>query len=333
MNKNLTVRKVFFVAAIFVFLSANCSANQFSDEENDLGLTVDFAYHPLAAQVASGVSHYAPVTEFYEGLEFRGILSYERIFKIPFGENFLVSGNTLRLGTQLELSPVSIIPKLQVSVTPVAFLRFTLGARAGSGWEFLGIKGLAEYDDASGEYKELPAFQNWFYEFNFESLFQFDLAALIPGDWNHVVMMATYEIIYHGVTGLASGKPFMLQGLGEKVNGWNYYSSVLLGYQMPMVLQTVGVQAEFMGYYDSASFDSKYRDFKGDFMSVSINPACILKFSEQDSLMILAYFSTRRGYDSEKKTVDGRKQSELDMNYSAPEWYFKRIAFRYIHKF
>lgn len=293
--------------------------------EGKFSLTTDFAYYPKSESLLKSGTSFAPITGPYSGVEGRVTGNYTYKIPVPFGDNALVRGNTLDLGAALELSPVSVTPAVSVALTPIAFLKFTATGKIGTGWNLIGLRGLGIYDGATSTYSDLPSFKNYWYEARFQSLFQFDLAAIMPGDWNHVVTMATYEVIYNGVTGLDNQDIFMWQTSGEKAKGLNYYSSIILGYQMPLVLQTVGLQFEFSGYYDAKSYPAAYSAYKGDFGTVSINPVAILKFNENHSLTIQANFKARRSF----ATKPAANQTNLELNCIGKEWFFNRLAFSY----
>lgn len=297
---------------------------------NNFSLTTDFAYYPYSKPVAkestSDVTRFAPLTGIYSGLEFRVVGKYSHIIPTPFGTNPLVKGNNLNLSSSLELTPVSIAPQFSVSFTPIAFLNFSASAKFATGWEFIGIQGMGDFVSNKGGYENLTPFEHYFYEYKFSGLFQFDLAAVVPGDWNHVVTLATYDVIYKGITGVDASKPWIWQGTGEGFNGWNYNSSIILGYQMPLVLQTVGLQCEFSGYYNNSNLDKSFDAWNPTFMKIAINPICILKFNEKHALTIQLGISSRRGFSSEKPTDE---KTNFSLDYNGREWYFNRIAFSY----
>ncbi len=320
-NRIIAVVCVLLCSFAFVFADDNACSGSFK-------VTTDFAYYPLSSPVASQETHFAPLTGPYKGLEARVTGKYTYSIPVPFGDNPLVKGNTLDLSAALEVSPVSVMPKVSVAFTPVAFLVFSAGADAGTGWELIGIKGMGLYDNGPAKYYSIPAFSSWYINAWCQGLFQFDLAAVMPGDWNHVVMLAAYELKYTTLTGAAAGEPWIWQGTGEKVNGLNYNANIVLGYQMPLVLQMVGIQTEISGFFKD-NYASIYSGYKGDFTKYSINPLAIFKFNDHHSLTVQTCFTARRGYSTEAETVDGRKESELNLNFSAYEWYFNRIAFSY----
>ncbi|GMO54487.1 MAG: hypothetical protein Pg6C_20550 [Treponemataceae bacterium] len=78
-------------------------------------------------------------------------------------------------------------------------------------------------------------------------LFQFDLAAVVPGDWNHVVFQTRQEFNYRAYTRAKAEESWLYEADdAENINGWNYYGVYVLGYQMPAspVLDMVALMAE-----------------------------------------------------------------------------------------
>jgi hypothetical protein len=292
-------------------------------------VVTDFAYYPKSAYV-TGDLHFAPITGPFSGVEGRVTGNIQYKIPTPFGDNPLVSGNSFRIGGFLEFSPVSLASGFSFSFSPIAFLDFSAGASMGTGWDFIGLHGMATYNPVSKEYDVITPFTAYRYDLWAQGLFQFDLAALVPGEWNHVVTVASFKIQNIGLTkGSADGNPWMYQTIGEQVNGLKYYSSIILGYQMPLLLQTIGVQTEFEGYFDSDNYNEAYSAMKGDFCKISISPVAILEFSPTDSLIIQPSFSSRRSF-SETQSIAAQG---LLLTYAGREWFFNRLALRYTHKF
>ena len=292
----------------------------------------DFAYYPKSAAVAASGERFAPITGPYDGLQAGVTGCYDYTIPIP-GSNALTKGNNIKLGAEFQISPATLKPRIFMSWTPAAFLVFDGGMTLGTGWNFMGAQGLASYNPASGEYDDLTPFKNCFYEFDLGATFQFDAAALWPGDWHHIVFMSTYRLRYSGMTNQADGHPWCWAADYNRVNGPNYYVNIILGYQMPFKLSMAGAQLELDGYYSDRQFAEQYRSVDGDFCRVNISPMLVFGLTKKDTLFVLLYFERRRGFDAEQGYVNGREQNWLEMNCSGGEWYFKRLAFRYIHKF
>ncbi len=338
----ITFKKTFSLIALTLAVSFLSGTFLFSQESSDeesensphsFSLTTDFTYHTKADPILSKAPRFAPITGIYDGIELRETATYKYNIPVPFGDNFLVSGNYLNLCGDFSLTPVNFDLKAYAEFSPVAFLVFSLGAKSGTGWNLMGMDGMSKYNNKNGKYDALDPFGCWFYEFNFQSLFQFDAAAIFPGDWNHVVFLALYDIRYTGLSAVDNGTPWAWQITYELANGWNYYSCALIGYQMPLKLKMVGLQAEFFGRYSSDSYDKMYKDFKGDYTFIALNPLAVIEFTKKDSLTILLNFTTRRGYNDKMEKKDGYEVTGLNLKYYADEWFFQRIAFRYCHKF
>ena len=288
-------------------------------------------YHPFSG----GGGHFAPLIGPYNGvkLSVTGTVGYT--IPVPFGDNPLVSGNKLRVYGQFELSPVSIAPGVGVSFSPIAFLNFSAGSSIGIGWTIkagsLNLQGIATWNSATAAYDD-RAFKSAFWETWFRGAFMFDLAAIKPGDWNHIVAYAAYKLAYQGITsGGENGNPWLYQLAGEKINGWQYTASFIAAYQMPLVLQTVGVQTELSGQLNGTKdFAARYHSMNPNFMSISISPLMVFEFSKKDSLTLQFKFASRRSY-TEKASAS--KDVLTGLQQSGREWYFNRIALSYRHSF
>jgi hypothetical protein len=176
----------------------------------------------------------------------------------PFlrGEGPLTEGNNIKAIFSAEVSPVSLSAIGEALWTPVAFFQASAGAKAGSGWNIdlfgEGVYGLGintprgATKPQKSEVSE-TAFDGLVWSAWGGGALQFDLAAVFPGDWNHVLFRTYHEARYSAYT-RASGREswFFENDSGENRNGWIYYSSYVLGYQIPLspVLETVAVMAE-----------------------------------------------------------------------------------------
>ena len=300
---------------------------------HNFSLITEAAWYPKSAPLAGNGERIAPITGPYDGAQAGVTAAYDYTIPIP-GNSPLLKDNNAVLGAELQVSPGTIKPHIFMRYTPIAFLVFGAGATFGTGWEFLGAQCLASYNSASGKFDNITPFKNWFYEFDASATFQFDAAALWPGDWHHIVFMATYDLRFSGMTGQSDGHPWVWSADVPKVNGANYYANAILGWQLPLKrLSLVGLQAEFEGFFCDEQIDAPYRAFDIDFCRINVSPLVVLSLSKKDTLFALLCFERRRGFDREKGYVNGREQNELEMNCSGGEWHFRRLALRYVHKF
>ena len=321
--------KLIAVAVVFFMLFGAVSV--FADEpSSEMSIVTDFTLWPDNEPIYGENSpHFSPVTGFYQALELRSTFNYSYKIPVPFGTNPLVSGNNLKLNGSVELTPVSIALEPSVEFTPIAFLVFSSGIKLGTGWDFIGINGFANYVDSAAEYEPVTPFADWYFRFWMQGLFQFDLAAVLPGDWNHVVTQITYQTTYTANSSVNAGDVWCWQGSNNLVNGWGLYSSAVLGYQMPLLLQMAAVMFEFDGYYSYDVVKPAYQDFGINFITAQISPLVVFKFNDHHSLTFMVNFSTRRGFDRQP----GQNETNINLSNISEEWFLKRFAFRYTFSF
>lgn len=314
---------------LVTILSSFISFALFAQEKNNqlyFDLTVDFAYHTLADYVSGG-DHYAPITGIYEGLEARVTGNLNYVIPTPLGEHWLLKDANVKLQANFELSPVTIKPGIYAEFTPLPFLVFSAGAQIGTGWDAFGAIGAAKFN-GTDDYVSYKPFEACFVKWFAQGTFQFDTEALWPGDWHHIQLMYSYQVYYEGLTNCSKGDVWIWQGTKNKANGICNYQNLILAYQMPLVFNRIGVMFELNGHYDASDYKG-YENMKGDFFEIGISPMCQLKFTENDTLAILASFRTRRSF---KESHDSYKNEPL-LTYSGNEWFFHRLVLSYYHKF
>jgi len=255
-------------------------------------------------------------------------LGFTQTFKFPFLslDNPLMSGNNIKFSLTGEITPVSMNGSFKTVLTPIAFLEFSTGGLIGGGWP-LELGGWLY-----GTGLNLPKFNvsdNGFYEeykggaldaihlkFFAGGTFQFDFAAIFPGDWNHVVMLSYHEINYfHNTSALAGQGWYYEADDGENRNGWNYYGNIVLGYQMPkkpIFLQMVAFMAEMENYL--TDIEGVDRGIWGDDL-IRWKFANILnfQFTDQFSVALITQFRTRRNFTN----FDEHKDNESILHYQS----------------
>ena len=318
------------VITLMMIFAASVFAESGDGEESPftLKLQTDFAYYTHTDRQTGG-THFAPITGPYEGPDLRTILDASYKFNTPLGENFLLKDANVVLTGGIELTPLTFRPKVSVEFTPVPFLVFKAGASVGLGWNIGDVKGLCELDEITFDYENLSTFSHPYYDLWASATFQFDTGALIPGDWTHVVMLASYTTTYSAIAGLDSDAIYIWQNSKNKVRGLSYEFQGILAYQMPLVLYRAGLMYKMNGYYDGSNYGIYDDNFDGTFAEISISPLAQLKFGEKDELAVLVDFSSRRSFDAEIS-----KESEsLLRNKLGREWFFKRLALSWTHRF
>lgn len=121
-------------------------------------------------------------------------LGFIQDFRFPLlqGAGPLTEGNNLTGTVRAEVTPVSLNVLGTITFTPVAFFQLYAGGRAGSGWNMplgngIGINRRKGVHDAE---IEGGAFDGLLWAGQAGATVQFDLAAVMPGDWHHLVIVA-----------------------------------------------------------------------------------------------------------------------------------------------
>jgi hypothetical protein len=229
-------------------------------------------------------------------------LTFAQSFTFPFlqGDSPLVKDNNIKFGLNAEMTPISMNLLGNVVLTPVAFFELSAGGMLGSGWiinlfgsELYGI-GLNRPNDHGYTSVDGSAFDGFFGEGHVGGAVQFDLAALVPGEWNHVVFRSYHEIGYKMYSRAEEGDSWFYENDdGENQNGWNYYASYLAGYRMPIFLDTVALLAEIEKYLYNTPGGDQWGDSLGRW---TFGLLTNFTFSRKFSCALLTQFRTLRNY-------------------------------------
>jgi hypothetical protein len=161
---------------------------------------------------------------------------------------------------------------------------------------------------------------------HFGGVLQFDFAAISPGDWHHIVFRTYHEWNYRGYTRADEGEAWVFEGDDEEDrNGSNYYGNYLLGYQMPIFLNTVGLMAEMSQYLD----DTPHGDYWGNNVSRWIFSA-LFSFTITERLgaaLIIQTRTRRSNQDRESgETHYFYQYKELDKNNPQRLDFYRAVA-------
>jgi len=229
-------------------------------------------------------------------------LSFTERFRFPFlrGESPLTKDNNFGIALGAEISPISLNGIAEIVWTPIAFFQLAAGGRIGSGWnislfgaDIHGI-GLNSPDMAGGAVHDGSAFDGLLWKAQAGGTLQFDMAALFPGDWHHVVAQSYHEINYRGYTRAKAGESWYYEGdNGENLNGLNYYGNLLIGYQMPIFFNMAALLAEADLYLYDTPNRNKWGEDKIRWTFSGIFGFTITK---RIDLALIAQFRTRRNY-------------------------------------
>lgn len=286
------------------------------------------AYY-FKSDYVTGETHMAKPTGVYDGVEVRTLFYADYKILTPLGDHFLLRDANVILRSAIEITPLSIRPMASVFFWPFPFLGFDVGGSVGSGWNMGSLHGLSVLNKETREYETLDPFSSYYFDLWAEGIFQFDLAAVIPGEWNHVVTLVNYQLLYAGLTGVKKKDVWEWQESENQADGLQYYLGVILAYQIEGFFHRIGVFSEFWGHFDSGDYGELGDSYDGDFMKIEISPLVELKFSEKTSLILLVGFNRRRSFEEPHDDIE----EEPLLHRTGSEWIFDRVAFRWSHNF
>lgn len=289
--------------------------------------TVMGGYVPKTDYVA-GPDHFAPITGAYEAIQIGDFFSASYTMPVMRSKNPLFASNALVYTGAIELTPITFMPKISVKFIPIAFLEFETGISFGTGWRlsFMDTNGLSAYNSNSKKYEPLTPFASWMMTPYLSATFQFDAAALWPGEWHHIVTQWTFTANYsHLLTNEKYDTFYIWQNYNNFTNGWNYVVTGIIGYQMPIVLSMVGLHTIFSGYFSKNDY-GKYGDtFNGSFTEIQIAPLIQFTFLEKHTITVLPTFKLRRAFYGANANKTANDLPSLV--FSGHEWQFFRLAF------
>jgi len=207
----------------------------------------------------------------------------------------------LKLELSASISPVSVGTSLGARWLPFPFLELAMNSTVGSGWNLPIAEGL-RINQRIGSYdNELvgTAFAGLVWSIEGGGAFQFDYAALVPGDWNHILFRTYHGLEYRAFTAADAGVSWLYQAdEGENRNGWSYYGNAFFGYQMPLVLDLVGLLVEGDKYLYDNPEGSKWGD---ELMRWTIGAVTNFTLTRDLGLTVIGQIRSVRNY-----TVDTR---------------------------
>ena len=221
-------------------------------------------------------------------------------FKVPLRQfdNPLTKDNNINFKIGAELSPISFEGKFGIVWTPIAFLEFYTESRVGSGWNIKTLYGLALNKNNAGKSNYIPLnFSKSIYSFSFGGAFQFDLGAVIPNDWSHVVFRTDQAALYKAMSGVDSETSWLYQAdSGENRNGWKYQASYLIGYKMPIFLDLIAmkIDVEKKLFASPKGLDNKV--WGQNLFLTTFGPIINFNIKKDYNIMLLAQWQTKPLY-------------------------------------
>jgi hypothetical protein len=261
-------------------------------------------------------------------------LGFTQRFIFPFlqGEDPLTETNNINLGLTAEVSPISLNGIVEVVWTPIAFFEFSVGGRAGSGWNInlfdSDIFGIGINQPNAPGRGDGNAFDGLLWKAQAGGTIQFDLAAIATGDWNHIVFLSYHEMNYRGYTRAKANEAWFYEDDdGENCNGFNYYGNILLGYQMPIFLDTIAFLAEM----DLYLYDTPNRGVWGDdLIRWTLSGVLSFTITKHFGIAIITQFRTRRNFEEKNwKNLYYRDRTVVTSNPQHLEFYRVAGAFSF----
>ena len=236
--------------------------------------------------------------------------------KMPFlqGDGPLFSGNNVKFKGILGVSPISVSLTGEAVLTPIAVMEISVGGALGTGWNFdpLDLEGLRLWD-GNADTTTSDTMKGMYYKGKAGAALQFDTAAIWPGEWTSVVMRTYHEINIQGYTnysGTTGGWEFETAGLHQ--NGLNYKGEYLVGYQMPIILNTVAILLET--YMDNIG-----NDLQIDGMVFDLGLPMNFSFTDSLNLTVIPQLTTKTTDPDTRvmdKTTLGFKRVAAMLNYT-----------------
>jgi hypothetical protein len=147
------------------------------------------------------------------------------------------------------------------------------------------------------------------------------VAAIFPGDWHHVVLRLYNGLNYAAYTEATDGESwFDGNDDGENRNGFKYGGSYLLGYQMPIFLNTAGVMVEH-----SKRLYAEAGGWGDDIIDWTFTVLTNFTLTSKISLALLCQFTTARNYLGDDIS-DWYKDRTLDTNNKTSLGFYRAAA-------
>jgi len=266
---------------------------------------------------------FSTIREMQFGLEKR------IIFPFLQGTNPMTADNnvTLKIGT--EVTPISIDILADTIWTPIAFFKLSMGSKVGGGWNYdmkgtrmngMGLYRRMELENPQ-EQADGSGFDGAVWDVHFGTTLQFDLAAIFPGDWNHVVMKFENILNYQNYTKARGNEQWYFKADdGINQNSFGYYFSGFLGYQMPIFLHMAGIQFESsLPFYNPQSGESLANREPEMFCSLITE----FKFSKRFNFMVINQLSNRLKHPV---TIDYERQWEKYRVLFISTWHLEGVS-------
>ncbi|HNQ97473.1 MAG TPA: hypothetical protein PKH81_05230 [Treponemataceae bacterium] len=255
----------------------------------------------------------------------------EFIFPFLVGDSALTEGNNIRFVLSADVSPVSVNGMLETVWKPLAVFEISAVSFAGSGWDIPLASGVSfnkpgldrlGKPDGSARFEGSP-FMGMVWGTQLGAAVQFDLGALYPGKWTHVVFRSFNSLRYRALTCADKNDSWQYEhDIGEERNGWTYLATHVLGYQMPFKLNVIALVFE----QEKRLYDTPGKEVWGDSYSrFTLGLAGEYLFSDKLALGVLVQIRTKKNYIDSSTQYDWYQMREVDRD-DPRDFEFYRLA-------
>jgi len=266
------------------------------------------------------------------GAEFKAIYEYQWIVPaFRWGRSTLFADTNVTIRSRTGVSPISASQGVRVTATPIAFLNAYAGASIATGWNLGVLRGLGKVDRATGEVDD-RSFPGVVTRAVLGGTFQFDVAAVIPGQWNHIVIVVSPQFTHSALSSAGGSSPWSFENDdGANYNGWSRQVTAILGYQPPFSsISTAGLlydSDELIGSAVARAEESALAPFDAGFRTDRFGLLIDLRLGEsrRHSVTVIPQIQRNRLISDETVFNAGLQRRETVGSY----WDFYRVVLRY----
>ena len=228
--------------------------------------------------------------------EFKVEAGYNVSFPFLQGNSMLTSNNNIKIKSILGVSPIAVTAQVDAVLTPLAVMEVNLGAAVGTGWDLtlfgkdlMGIKlgavrdeDLLVSDQLGGAYLKS----------RLGLALQFDTGAILEGEWKSILLRTYHEINAQIYSGATNSQWWEFENGGIKENAFNYKGEYVIGYNMPLIVNTVAVMVEH-------TINSSFSDVtpRSDYVSIVLGLIANVHLLENLDLTIIPQVNLESGLD------------------------------------
>lgn len=165
------------------------------------------------------------------------------------GDSMLTSGNNLKIKGLLGVSPVAATLSVDAVLTPLAIMEVNAGLAVGTGWDFaflgLDLKGITLDDNLGHTSAVSDQLGGAYLKGRVGAALQFDTGAIFENEWQSILVRTYHELNYQYYTGATNAEPWWNYELGGiRENAFSYKGEYVVGYNMPIMVNTVALMLE-----------------------------------------------------------------------------------------